>query len=156
MSALVNGVPTTPDIYGTIEGTSGSDHISGTAGTDHIRGSGGVDYLYGGAGNDAFIFAETDFNPGLGANGVQDYVYDFGGAGGYTAGNNDFLAFTGFGAGSTLTFDAARSAQAAAYHGGDATLQYYTIHSGHTGNDYALFVHSVDAKVVIAGDYAFY
>src|SRR6478735_672887 len=102
MDALVNGIVTAPDTRGVVNGTAGTDRISGTAGSDHLAGGKGVDYLYGGAGNDAFIINLRDMDVTLVATkGVQDFIYDFHGAGAYEAGNKDFISLNGFGAGST-------------------------------------------------------
>lgn len=155
MAAYLNAVATAPNAQGVVVGTAGSDRISGTSGDDRLSGGKGVDYLYGGAGNDTFIFKLSDFDAALHA-APQDYVYDFGGAGCWATCNNDFLAFVNFGAGSTLTYDAEKSALAQSHNGGDPTLQYYTIHSANTGLDYELFVHSTNGKLLGASDYAFY
>lgn len=141
---------------GVLVNTANDAHISGTSGNDKLEGTGGNDLYYGGAGNDTFIVtaaslaASTSVTNGIHAEAV---IYDFGGAGGWSATNNDFLALEGFGAGSTLTF---------ARYGGNAdgsantTYQYYTVHSASTGADYTIFVHSVDGKLLGAGDYNFY
>ena len=155
MDSFVNGVATAPSTHGAVTGTSGNDRIGGSNGTDHLVGGKGVDYLYGSAGNDAFLFRLSDFDATLG-HAVQDYVQDFGGAGGWVVGNNDFLTFLGFGAGSTLTLDAARTAHAQSLLGGDPTLQYYIIHSATTGQDFEIFIHSTNGHTLVAGDYAFY
>ncbi|MFC7475570.1 hypothetical protein ACFQS7_14455 [Dankookia sp. GCM10030260] len=161
MDAYVNGVATAPNAFGAIIGTSGSDRISGTTGNDKLHGGQGVDYLYGGAGNDTFGFKLSDFDAALGS-AAQDFIYDFSGAGMYLAGDNDFLSFTGFGAGSTLTLDVARSdaAQAFAitrgYITGPEKLQYYVIHSAATGQDYEIFVKSMNGNALGQGDYNFY
>jgi len=139
-----------------VTGTSGADRISGTAGNDLIQGLGGVDKLYGSSGNDAFVIRLSDFdaslNSGSGFMGKsQDLVYDFGGAGGWSATNNDFISLLGFGAGSTMSFAKYGSAS-------DHTLQYYTIHSTTTGLDYTIFIHSLNGNLLSksTGDLNFY
>lgn len=140
-------------------GTSSDDKIGGSAGNDSLIGGKGVDRLYGSAGNDAFVIKLSDFDPSLNANAsigatVQDFVYDFHGAGGYQAGNNDFLYLSGFGAGSTITFNS--YGYNSANPGGDVHAQYYTIHSATTGLDYVISVGSVNGNLLKIGDYNFY
>lgn len=135
-------------IYGSI----GSDHIDGGAGNDLIMGGKGVDYLYGGAGNDTFAFGKNDFDSSLGTK-AQDFIWDFQGAGGWSSTDNDFLRFTGFGAGSTFTKDDAMSAQSQQHNPG---LDVYVIHDTATGNDYYLQIKSANGHTIGAGDYGFY
>jgi hypothetical protein len=132
-------------------GTDGNDKLSGTSSGDIIQGFGGVDAMYGKAGNDAFVIRLSDFDP---ATKVQDVIYDFGGAGGWSASNNDFISLLGFGAGSTMTFQKYGKVDGVEH----TDLQYYTIHSTDTGLDYTIFVHSLDGKLLsnVKGDYNFY
>ena len=114
MPATVNGVPTAPDSHGIVygdgiatngnyTGTSSSDHLAGTGGNDQLQGGSGIDYYYGAGGNDTFKLTAKDFDTTSGD--CQKFIYDFGGAGGWSASNNDFLNLSGFGAGAKLTFD---------------------------------------------------
>jgi len=145
--------PTTTNAEGVEVATANSAHIAGDSGNNALYGTGGNDVYYGGAGNDAFVISANSMAASSAtSNGIaaQAVVYDFGGAGGWSATNNDFMAFTGFGVGSTLTLtkDVALS---------DGTLGLtYDIHSATTGQDYTIFIHSVDGKVLGAGDYNFY
>jgi Ca2+-binding RTX toxin-like protein len=147
---------TGPSVSNPVTGTSGSDHLHGTNGSDMLAGGAGVDYMYGGAGNDSFVIKLSDMDSTLNsatstAGKSQDYIYDFGGAGGWAASNNDFISLTGFGAGSTMKFDSYASAS-------DHTMQYYTIHSTTTGQDYQIFVHSTNGQLLSTakGDFNFY
>jgi Ca2+-binding RTX toxin-like protein len=139
-----------------VSGTSSADKLSGTAGNDMIQGFGGKDALYGSTGNDAFVIRLSDFDASLNSASSfggrsQDLVYDFGGAGGWSATNNDFISLLGFGAGSTMSFAKYGSAT-------DHTLQYYTIHSTTTGLDYTVFIHSLNGNLLskATGDLNFY
>ncbi len=156
MTALVNGVPTAPDAHGIVQGTSGTDFISGTGGNDTLQGNGGGDVYFGGAGSDTFIIKASDLiNGPTSVNNVAatDVIYDFSGAGGWQASNNDFIAFEHFGVGSTLNFER---------YGGNADgspnhqLQYYTVHDTTTGGDYTIFIKSLDGNQLAHGDYNFY
>jgi hypothetical protein len=126
-------------------GTAGDvDHIAGLAGDDDLipRGA-SQNYLLGGDGNDAFIIKAKDLDAG-----AHDTIYDFGGAGGWIAGNNDFLALTGFGAGSSITSVV------------DSTkvdgLAYYTVHSTTFNEDFVISIASTNGQHLAAGDFAFY
>jgi Ca2+-binding RTX toxin-like protein len=141
------------------KGTTGDDKIGGSSGKDSLIGGQGVDRLYGSAGNDAFVIRLSDFDASLNDNAsigakTQDFVYDFHGAGGYEAGNNDFLYLAGFGAGSTITFTG--YGYNSANPGGDIHAQYYTIHSTTTGLDYVISVGSTNGNLLKLGDYNFY
>jgi Ca2+-binding RTX toxin-like protein len=135
-----------------IYGGAGSDRIDGGAGNDLIMGGKGVDYLYGGAGNDTFAFSKNDFDSGLG-HGAQDYIWDFEGAGGWSATGNDFLRFTGFGAESTLVKNVALSADAGAHNPG---LSIYTLTDSATGLEYSIAIKSVNGADLVKGDFGFY
>ncbi len=156
MPATVNGVPTPPDAYGVTQGTAASDKMAGTGGNDKLQGNGGGDVYFGGAGNDTFIIKASALIGGPTSTSninATDVIFDFGGAGGWAASNNDFIALVGFGAGSTITF--------ANYgHNADTTvnmqLQYYTVHDTTTGMDATIFVKSVNGMKLVAGDFAFY
>jgi Ca2+-binding RTX toxin-like protein len=75
----------------TVDGAGGNDTITGGVGNDSINGGAGADSLTGGTGADHFIFHSGE------ANG--DKVADFSHAAG------DQLDFTGYGAGSTFTYN---------------------------------------------------
>lgn len=140
-------------------GTAGDDKISGSGTNDSLAGGTGVDRLYGGAGNDAFVIKLSDFDPSLsdkssiGAK-VQDFIYDFHGAGVYEAGNNDFIHLSGFGVGSTISFTS--YGYNSANPTGDVHAQFYTIHSTNTGLDYVISVGSTNGNLLKLGDYNFY
>ena len=156
MAATVNSVPTAPDAAGVIQGTTASDRMVGTGGNDKLQGNGGGDVYYGGAGNDTFIIKASDLHNGPSSvSGVHatDVIFDFGGAGGWSSTNNDFIALTGFGKGSTVSFD---------HFGGNAngttntSLQYYTVHDTATNTDATIMVHSLNSQLLAKGDFAFY
>ncbi len=151
MVGMVNGVKTPPDIRGVTQGTDGQDFISGTGGHDILQGNGGGDVYYGGGGNDAFVVKASDLiNGPTSVNNIQatDVFYDFGGAGGWSSSNNDFIAFEHFGKGSTLNF--------LHYGGSDVHLQYYAIHDTATNTDSTIFIHSLNGAKLVLGDYNFY
>jgi Ca2+-binding RTX toxin-like protein len=131
----------------TISGGAGNDRIDGGAGNDLITGGSGQDALYGGTGNDTFVIKLKDFTA-AGTN--SKVIYDFSGAGGWNATNNDFIALTGFGAGSTLTLIKDSTASAG--------LSYYNIHSTLTGQDYLISVHNANNSFthLAKGDFNFY
>lgn len=108
--------------------------------------------FHGGNGNDTFILRAKDFGGTTEFNGINKYITDFQGAGGYSAGNNDFLSFTGFGAGSTLTFEESRATKTA----GVDTIDVYRLHDASNGKDYDILIHSLNGKHLAAGDFAFY
>ncbi len=156
MPATVNGVPTAPDANGITQGTAASDKLAGTGGNDKLQGNGGGDVYYGGAGNDTFIIKASALIGGPTSTSninATDVIFDFGGAGGWVATNNDFIALVGFGAGSTISF---------AKYGANADttvnmhLQYYTVHDTTSGMDATIFVNSVNGNKLTAGDFAFY
>jgi Ca2+-binding RTX toxin-like protein len=148
-----------------ITGTSGADTLVGGAGDNHMVGGSGSDVLVagsgsnemigdnttsvqnvvGGAGNDAFVITLKSLQAG-----GSDVIYDFGGAGGWSAGNNDFIAFGGFSAGSTVTniVDSTKV----------AGLAYYTLHDAATNADYTIAIESSDGKHLskATGDFNFY
>jgi Ca2+-binding RTX toxin-like protein len=156
MPALLNSVAATPNAWGVVEGTSGTDRISGTTGTNHLTGNGGGDMFYGGAGNDAFVIKASDLRNGpssVNSINATEVIYDFGGAGGWSSSNNDFIALTGFGAGSTISLS---------HYGINAdgsvntNYQTYTVHDTATNSDAQIFVHSLNGKVLGTGDFNFY
>jgi Ca2+-binding RTX toxin-like protein len=156
MLATVNSVSTAPDANGITQGTSGHDRIAGTGGNDKLQGNGGGDVYYGGTGNDTFIIkaADLQFGPATNNNiAATDVIFDFGGAGGWAATNNDFIALVGFGAGSTATFSHYG-------HNADSSVnnnyQFYTVHDTATGYDSTIFVNSLNGNKLTANDFAFY
>lgn len=134
--------------YGTlgddvINGTDGDDNIDGRFGNDLLYGGKGTDHLYGGLGNDTFKIKLTDLQAG-----AYTTIYDFGGAGGYQAANNDFLALVGFSSGSTLSVLKDSTV--------NPGLTYYTIHDQASNTDFTIAVKSLNGTHVSTGDYNFY
>jgi hypothetical protein len=164
MAAQVNRQDATPNSFGAVvadsKGVTAADGshfatVSGTSGGDALGSNVGNTVFFGGAGNDAFIIKASAIESSSTAattNGyhAQDVIYDFGGAGGWSATDNDFLSLRGFGAGSTLTL-----ASSHALDDGSAA-QYYTIHNATSGVDSTLFIHSMNGKTLQLGDYNFY
>lgn len=155
MVASVDGTPTSPDAHGIIQGDGGEvDKITGTSGNDRLQGHAAFNQYYGGGGSDTFIisskFAAAGAHNGQSLNFADQYAYitDFQGAGGWSASDNDFIAFNGFGAGSTLALE--HSAPS-----GSATTYYYAIHDGVTGDVFNVMVKSLNGQALGAGDYAF-
>ncbi|MBR1092291.1 hypothetical protein JQ621_33010 [Bradyrhizobium manausense] len=158
-SVTINGGPAAQSLTGTpgndtIHGGGGNDALHGAAGNDTLDGGTGVNSLYGGAGSDHFVIKASDLlaNANAGITGTQDAIYDFSNAGHWSATDNDFVALSGFGAGSTMTF------AHYAGNGSDPTAQYYTIHDTTSGNDYTIYIHSLDGQQLskAAGDFQFY
>jgi hypothetical protein len=118
-------------------------YLDGTAYT-------GYQQLFGGDGSDSFTLRAKDF--GTAEYSIHKYITDFQGAGGWYATNNDFISFTGFGAGSTLSFS--HSGSTAPNDPG--SIDFYTIHSTATGHDWTLLVHSMNGRHLATGDYNFY
>jgi hypothetical protein len=157
VAALVDGNPTSPDAYGQIQGDGGAvDKIAGTSGNDQLQGQAAFNQYYGGGGNDAFMI-NAKFAVQSGAHEGQSldfgdqfaYITDFGGAGGWSASNNDFIKFVGFDS-STLTLE---HVGASATPG--AALYYYSVAT--TGGDVFNFVvNSLNGKQLGAGDFNFY
>jgi len=156
----VNGNATPSTANGVTIGTGNGDHIAGTSGNDSLYGTGGNDLYYGGAGNDSFVISQSALAQSSSTtNGIaaQAVIYDFGGAGGWSSSNNDFVAFTGFGTiaqGSALQFD--HYGYLADGKTVDQTQQFYSIHDGLNGQNYEIFIHSVDGHKLVLGDYNFY
>jgi hypothetical protein len=118
-------------------------YLDGTAFTGHQQ-------LFGGDGSDSFTLRAKDF--GVAENGIHKYITDFQGAGGWYATNNDFISFTGFGAGSTLSFSHSGSTGPS----DPGSIDFYTIHDAATGHDWTLLVHSMNGRHLATGDYNFY
>ncbi|MCK8786434.1 hypothetical protein M0638_18830 [Roseomonas sp. NAR14] len=124
----------------------------------------GYQQFYGGGGNDTFKLRFKDFGSSAdNGMGTSKYVADFHGAGGYSVpGENDFIVFVGFSAGTHLS--EARdvtSAGNAAQAGYGRLLQYTFLDAeGHAlhaadGSALKLNVHSMDGAGLAAGDYLF-
>lgn len=155
MASTVNGIPTPPTSHGIVESFGNGDKIAGDGGNNQLQGNGGNNTYYGAAGNDTFKITQNSLEHASGPTegGPADAViFDFQGAGGWSKTSNDFLSLGGFGAGSTLTFlrygDSGGSV--------DPTEQYYVVHAATTGDNYLIFIHSVDGALLGAGDYQFY
>jgi hypothetical protein len=135
-----------PNDMAGVSGTGANDKLQ----SGHADGSAYKDYqqFYGGEGSDTFILRAKDFG-GEQKYGVDKYITDFQGAGGWFASNNDFLALTGFGSGSTLTYEKSGAIDS-------GSLDYYTIHDTATNANYTLMIHSLNGEKLKAGDYAFY
>jgi Ca2+-binding RTX toxin-like protein len=138
-----------------VESYGNGDDIAGDGSNDILQGNGGNDTYYGGAGDDTFKVTQASLENSVGptqGGPASAVIFDFQGAGHFSATSNDFLSLDGFGAGSTLTFlrygDSGGSV--------DNTQQYYDVHSATTGNDYTIFIHSVDGSLLGHGDYNFY
>jgi hypothetical protein len=109
----------------------------------------------GGAGSDTFIlaakFGQQESAPTTAFDKQAAYIADFqsAGANSLTA-DHDFIAFSGFGAGSTLTLD---------HKGTSGTngvvLYYYNIFDTHIGHYYDFDFNSLNGKALGAGDYSF-
>lgn len=151
------GTASADKIYGlagndTLVGGADNDTIVGGAGNDYIKGGAGNDYLYGGAGNDQFVFQKGDLDAWT-PSGGGDTIMDFQGAGGYSATDNDFIVFSGFGttsSGASLTYLGTSSHV--------ANLQYYSVtaDASHGGASYHLAIISTNGQHLAAGDYNFY
>ncbi len=133
-----------------LNGADGNDQLHGGAGRDVISGGKGQDRVQGGADNDTFVFRAGD----LMANYANaDHIIDFHGAGGYLApapGEDDFIGFFGFGAGTTITYDHASSA--------NAMLQYYKVvdPTNHANDGFILVQMSGSTTHLAYGDYKFF
>ncbi len=134
-----------------LTGGWGENHISGGTGNDILQAGAGVNFMLGGvspadpmsSGKDTFIISLNALNAG-----AQVTIYDFGGAGGFSSVDNDFVAFTGFSAGSSIA-----SVQDS---GVDPNLAYYTIHDALSGNDFMIAIRSTNGAHLGAGDFNFY
>ena len=134
--------------------------VVGTCAPDLLYGTGGDNIYYGGAGNDAFVLSAKALRASSGFcapdhSEIQGAIVDFSGAGGWNACNNDFIALTGFGAGSTMTLGHYGTD---CYGCIDRTMQYYTLHDTAQNVDYTIFIHSTDGCQLSTakGDFNFY
>jgi hypothetical protein len=150
---FVNGTLTPPNAWGVTVGTDNGDRIAGTS----VYGTGGNNVLFGTPGhNDSFVISLANLQSSSGLTNhinAADVIYDFSGAGGFVAGSpNDFLALTGFSAGSTLTFS-----HFGMVHGAvNDDYQFYTVHDEASNASYTIFINSPDGNKLVSGDYAFY
>jgi hypothetical protein len=153
--AYINGAPATQNAQGVTVATTDGAKIAGGSDGGALSSTGGNAQFQGGAGQDAFIIQAGALAKSSGlTNGIDadTVVFGFSNAGTWSATNNDFIALTGFGAGSTLTFD----------HYGqpggvtDNTIQFYTVHDTTTGNDYTIYVRSLNGNLLGTGDYHFF
>lgn len=161
--ATVDGVTTAPDANGVIQGAPGQTQVDGNqklaggTGNDKLEGHGDFNQYYGGAGNDTFIlsakFGQTTDTATKDFGSLAAYITDFHGAGeGSVIGHeNDFLAFSGFGANSTLELLGAGKSGS----GGDAKLYYYSILDSNTGQHYNFEINSLNGKALSTQDYHF-
>jgi beta-glucanase (GH16 family) len=147
----------------TIEASKYGGSIYLGTGTDLVHGSGGTDIVYantgifraqGGAGDTSYVFSTGTIASAAANGGNLDDIIDFHGAGlGNAAGSaqHDVLAFSGFGAGTTLVFDhnAGNNPNTQIYHLIDPTN---TAHSGYIEVQMA----SSGTAHLVAGDYLFY
>lgn len=157
--ATVDGTTTSADIHGVVQGDGGGDRLAGGAGNDRLEGHSATNSYYGGAGNDTFIisgkFAESAGAHQGASRAIGDqfaFVTDFGGAGGWSASNNDFIALIGWGAGSTIALNGAPGVSG----NNGAKIYYYTITDGVTGHVFNMEINSLNGKALGQGDYAFY
>ena len=154
------GTPVTLDPNAIAHGDGGAkDTLAGTTGSDKLQGAATFNQYYGSAGNDTFIIsAKTTELAHEGASNVFTnqafYAADFGGAGGYSSSNNDFLAFSGFGAGSHI--DLVSSKDNHSVSAPSAVLYFYTITDGVTGEVHNFMLNSTNGHALGAGDYNFY
>ena len=158
MAGLVDGQSTAVDSYGITQGDGGDkDLIAGTAGNDRLQGAAAFNQSYGGAGNDTFIISYAAAVASGAHQGVSTaftdqfaYVADFQGAGAWSATSNDFIAFSGFGAGATLSLT-----QEGTSGSTGAKLFYYAVTTA-GGETFNIEINSLTGKALAAGDYAFY
>ena len=156
----LSGAPDPVDAYGIAHGDGGAkDALSGTSGSDKLQGAATFNQYYGSAGNDTFIISAktTELAHEGASKGFTDqafYAADFGGAGGWSSSNNDFLAFSGFGAGSHI--DLVSSKDNHSVNAPTAVLYYYTITDGVTGEVHNFMVNSTNGHALAKGDYNFY
>ena len=133
-----------------LNGGLGNDVLHGEAGNDKLTGGQGVDRMQGGTGNDTFIFYAGDIADPQQFNGRFDHIIDFCGAGGWNAGEQDFISFFGFGEGATLTFDR--------YASDDGLLQIYRVEDlADPDNSGSIMVQMATSAAQLGqGDYCFF
>ena len=126
-------------------------NVSGGSRGDVLTAGGGNNSFYGASGSDTFVIQARGLANSIGGSthgikGADSVIMDFAGAGGTPAGDNDVLQLSGFGAGSTLTFDHANAR--------DPTAQFYTVHDTASGADFHLYIHSLDGQQLTPADYS--
>lgn len=133
-----------------LNGGAGNDLLHGETGNDKLTGGQGVDRIQGGLGNDTFIFQAGDIADPAESAGRFDHIIDFCGSGGWSAGEQDFISFFGFGAGATLSFDR--------YASDDNLLQVYTVDDPtNPDNSGSILVQMNGSTAQLAqGDYCFF
>jgi Ca2+-binding RTX toxin-like protein len=130
-----------------LNGGSGDDRLRGGDGRDTITGGEGADRMQGGTGNDTFVFSVGDLKKEAPGKSI-DHIIDFHGAGTSGVGEQDFLSFRGYGAGS-LVFSH--------YGSGDQHLQYYKVIDGNGVHQGDVLVQMADGTNKLgAGDYGFF
>lgn len=147
------------DAYGKIYDANGNGKTSGTAGNDQIvaGNSVGIDYMFGGAGNDSFHFLAKLTNNEVDAGPIDKTIYDFQGAGGSKDGADDFLHFTGYGAGSTLTLATDLGDNGVGVNYGTEGVNYfYRVWDSATGNEFVIKIKSMNGLELTSSDYGFY
>ena len=127
-----------------LNGGTGNDALRGGDGKDTITGGIGADRVQGGAGNDTFVFRTGD----IATSGI-DHIIDFHGAGTSGIGEQDFIQFKGFDAGTTLVFD---------HYGTSAAQQYYKIiDTLNPATGGLILIQMADGThILTAADYGFY
>lgn len=139
MVTTINGVPAPTTRQGITQSFGNGDRIAGDSGNNFLQGNGGNDVFYGGGGHDTFIITASSMLNSHGStdgiNGASAVILDWS--------DNDFLALEGFGPGSTLTFSRFGGNQDGSFPT-EANYEYYTLHDTTTGNNYTIFIHSVD------------
>lgn len=159
MAEYVDGTKTAPDANGIVQGNGGAvDKLAGDGDRDILQGHAAFNQYFGGAGNDTFILSskmahQADAYEGASTKFSNQFAYiaDFGGAGGWSGTNNDFIALTGWGAGSHI--DLVKSGASGTP---GATLYYYTITDGVTHEVFNFMINSLNGKALGKGDFNFY
>ena len=149
---LTNGVVT----YTPKAGYTGPDSViyyvsdgkvtSPVAGTLTVNVTAAPQQIVGTSASDSFSVKMKDLSSS--AIGVQKAISAFGGAGTWTAGDNDFLALSGFSKGSSLVWDHDSPA--------NSHIEYYRIHDAQSGHDFMITINSTDGHHLAKGDFAFY
>jgi hypothetical protein len=147
------------DAYGKIYDANGNGKTSGTDGSNQIVAghSDGVDYMLGRGGNDSFHFLAKYTNNEPDAGPIDYVIYDFNGAGASKAGEQDFLHFTGYGEGSTITLDTSLGVNGVGQNFGTTGVYYfYKVHDTATGNDFVIKLKSMNGEKLSSSDFGFY
>jgi hypothetical protein len=153
--AYINGSLAGQNAQGVTVAHNDGDHVAGGSDGGAVSSTGGNSVFQGGAGQDGFVLQASALAKSTGlTNGIDAdaVIFGFGGAGGWSATNNDFLALTGFGAGSTISLDHYGKVGGVT----DTTMQFYTIHDTATGSDYTIYIRSLNGNALSAGDFHFF